>query len=81
VLEINAYPFATVVNGSLSFSGSADFKLLDETYQIATTQTHQTYMGRQTVIQETVLTEFQQKDWKRSYQPAVSTWRDQKIIK
>jgi MoCo/4Fe-4S cofactor protein with predicted Tat translocation signal len=72
----NAYPFATVVNGSLSFSGSADFKLLDETYQIATTQTHQTYMGRQTVIQETVLTEFQQKDWKRSYQPAVSTWRD-----
>jgi len=74
---INAYPFATTVNGSLSFSGSADFKLLDETYQIATTQTHQTYMGRQTVIQETVLTEFQQKDWKRSYQPAVSTWRDQ----
>ncbi len=72
----NAYPFATMVNGSLSFSGSADFKLLDEIYQIATTQTHQTYMGRQTVIQETVLTEFQQKDWKRSYQPAVSTWRD-----
>jgi molybdopterin-containing oxidoreductase family iron-sulfur binding subunit len=76
-IGVNAYPFATMVNGSLSFSGSADFKLLDETYQIATTQTHQTYMGRQTVIQETVLTEFQQKDWKRSYQPAVSTWRDQ----
>jgi MoCo/4Fe-4S cofactor protein with predicted Tat translocation signal len=73
---INAYPFATIVNGSLSFSGSADFKLLEEAYQIATTQTSQTVMGRQTVIQETVLTDFQRKDWKRSYQPAVSTWRD-----
>ncbi len=73
---VNAYPFGTIVNGSLSFTGSADFKLLDETYQIATTQTHQTVMGRQTVIQETVLTEFQQKDWKRSYQPEVTTWRD-----
>ena len=74
----NAYPFATIVNGSLSFSGAVTkFEKSTETYQIATTQTHHTYMGRQTVIQETVLTEFQQKDWKRSYQPAVSTWRDQ----
>lgn len=74
---VNAYPFATIVNGSLSFSGVADFNLSDETYQIATTQTHQTVMGRQTVIQETVLAEFQQKDWKREYQPSVTTWRDQ----
>lgn len=73
----NAYPFATMVNGSLSFSGAVTkFEKSSETYQIATTQTHHTYMGRQTVIQETVLTEFQQKDWKREYQPAVSTWRD-----
>lgn len=73
----NAYGFVTMVNGSLSFSGAADFNKSEETYQIATTQTHHTYMGRQTVIQETVLSEFQQKDWQREYQPAVSTWRDQ----
>lgn len=73
----NVYPFATMVNGSLSFSGAVTkFEKVSETYQIATTQTHHTYMGRQTVIQETVLSEYQKKDWKREYQPAVSTWRD-----
>ncbi len=73
----NAYPFATLVNGSLSFSGAVTkFERSSEKYQIATTQTHQTYMGRQTVVQETVLSDYQRKDWKRSYQPAVSTWRD-----
>ncbi|HNC31211.1 MAG TPA: TAT-variant-translocated molybdopterin oxidoreductase, partial [Cyclobacteriaceae bacterium] len=46
----NAYPFATLVNGSLSFSGTVTkFEKSSETYQIATTQTHHTYMGRQTV--------------------------------
>lgn len=74
---VNGYPLASMINGSVSLSGAATkFEKSSETFQIATTQTHQTYMGRQTVIQETVLTEFQQKDWKRTYQPAVSTWRD-----
>ena len=74
----NVYPFATMVNGSLSFSGAVTkFEKSAETYQVATTQTHNTYMGRQTVIQETVLTEFQQKDWKRKYQPEVTTWREE----
>jgi len=74
----NAYPFATVVNGSWSFNGVATIELTDEYYQVATTQTHQTYMGRQTVVQETVLADFQQKDWQRSYDPKVSTWKDPK---
>jgi MoCo/4Fe-4S cofactor protein with predicted Tat translocation signal len=74
---VNAYPFVTTVNGSLSFA-SADSKVdfTSERYQIATTQTHQTYMGRQTVIQETVLSDFQRSDWKRSYAPKVTTWKD-----
>lgn len=76
-IGVNVYPFATLVNGSLSFSGAVTkFEKSSETYQIATTQTHHTYMGRQTVIQETVLSEFQEKDWKREYQPEVTTWRD-----
>lgn len=72
----NAYPFATVVNGSLSFTASATLVMTDEYYQIATTQTHQTFMGRQTVVQETVLSDFQQEGWKREYDPKVTTWRD-----
>jgi MoCo/4Fe-4S cofactor protein with predicted Tat translocation signal len=74
----NAYPFATVVNGSWSFTAAATLAMTNEYYQIATTQTHQTYMGRQTVVQETVLSDFQQKDWQRSYDPKVATWKDPK---
>lgn len=75
----NAYPFATMVNGSVNFSGvAATLELTNERYQIATTQTHQTFMGRQTVVQETVLSDFQRKDWKREYAPKVSTWKDPK---
>lgn len=72
----NAYPFATVVNGSLSFTSAATLEMTDVVYQIATTQTHQTFMGRQTVVQESLLSEFQQKEFKRKYDPKVSTWKD-----
>jgi MoCo/4Fe-4S cofactor protein with predicted Tat translocation signal len=75
---VNAYPFLTIVNGSLNFSGNATLAMTEDFYQIATTQTHQTYMGRQTVVQEALLSDFQQKDWKRSYDPKVSTWKDPK---
>jgi molybdopterin-containing oxidoreductase family iron-sulfur binding subunit len=73
----NAYPFVATVNNSLNYTvGGVKFEPTSDYYQIATTQTHQTYMGRQTVIQETVLAEFQQKDWKREYDPKVTTWKD-----
>lgn len=72
----NAYPFATMVNGSVSFSGAATLTMTDEVYQIATTQTHQTYMGRQTVVQESLLADFQKEGWERKYDPKVATWRD-----
>jgi len=73
---VNAYPFATLVNGSVSFSGAATLAMTDEYYQIATTQTHQTYMGRQTVVQESLLSDFQKEGWKREYDPKVATWTD-----
>lgn len=72
----NAYPFVSMVNGSLSFSTAATYVPTTETYQIATTQTHQTYMGRQTVVQESLLSDFQQNGWKRPYDPKVATWTD-----
>lgn len=71
----NAYPFLATVNSSLSYSAAnITFKITDETYQIAQTQTHNTYMGRQTVIQEVRLDEFQEKGWEHPYQPEVASW-------
>jgi molybdopterin-containing oxidoreductase family iron-sulfur binding subunit len=73
----NAYPLVGMVNGSLNYSVSnVKFEKTDETYQIAQTQTHNTYMGRQTVIQETLLNKFKDKNWDREFHPKVSTWAD-----
>jgi MoCo/4Fe-4S cofactor protein with predicted Tat translocation signal len=73
----NVYPLITTVNGSLSYSvGGATVEATGERYQIATTQTHQTYMARQTVVQETTLAHFSKADWKREFQPKVATWKD-----
>lgn len=73
----NVYPLIGLVNGSLNYSvGGATFQPTGERYQIATTQTHQTYMARQTVVQETTLNKFSKADWKREFQPKVATWKD-----
>jgi MoCo/4Fe-4S cofactor protein with predicted Tat translocation signal len=73
----NVYPFITMVNGSLCYTVSgASFDPTGERYQLATTQTHQTYMARQTVVQETTLNNFSRADWKRDFQPKVATWKD-----
>lgn len=75
----NVYPLLTMVNGSLSYSvGNVKFEKTDETYQIAQTQTHNTFMGRQTVIQETSLGKFKDKHWDRTFHPTVTTWADPK---
>jgi molybdopterin-containing oxidoreductase family iron-sulfur binding subunit len=75
----NAYPLLAMVNGSISYSATnVKFEKTDETYQIAQTQTHNTFMGRQTVIQETSLTKFKDAHWDREFHPKVSTWADPK---
>jgi MoCo/4Fe-4S cofactor protein with predicted Tat translocation signal len=76
-LGVNAYPFVRTVNGSLSYSvGGVKLEATGERYQIATTQTHQTYMARQTVVQETTLSNYSRPDWKREFAPKVATWKD-----
>ncbi|MDH4089643.1 MAG: TAT-variant-translocated molybdopterin oxidoreductase [Cyclobacteriaceae bacterium] len=73
----NAYPLVSMVNGSLRYSVSGvKFEKTDEVYQIAQTQTHNTFMGRQTIIQETSLSNFKDKHWDREFHPKVSTWSD-----
>ena len=56
----NMYPFASIVNGSLNFNVTAGVTaaLTEESFQLAQTQIHQTYMGRSNVIQESILSEF-----------------------
>jgi MoCo/4Fe-4S cofactor protein with predicted Tat translocation signal len=73
----NVYPLVRVVNGSLCYSATgATLEATGERYQIATTQTHHTYMARQTVVQETTLSNFERADWQREFQPKVATWKD-----
>jgi MoCo/4Fe-4S cofactor protein with predicted Tat translocation signal len=76
----NVYPMLSLVNGSLNFNaGEATFKLLEEDYQIAQTQTHHTYMARQTVIKEYTLSEVRENPelLKNGFAPKVSTWLDE----
>ncbi|MFZ6013503.1 MAG: TAT-variant-translocated molybdopterin oxidoreductase, partial [Bacteroidota bacterium] len=74
----NAYGLVGMVNGSLSYSAEAKFAIDGEKYQLAQTQTHNTYMGRQTVIQEAKLSEFKTNPAAGRYNPKVNTWADPK---
>ncbi len=58
---VNAFPLAVLSDGSVSFNVTSGVavELTGVEYSIAQTQTHQTYMGRETVIQEALLKEYQ----------------------
>ncbi|MDH5609755.1 MAG: 4Fe-4S dicluster domain-containing protein, partial [Cyclobacteriaceae bacterium] len=58
---VNAYPLVSSNGQSLSFAITSGISVENtgESYRIAQTQTHQTYMGRETVIQETILSRYQ----------------------
>jgi MoCo/4Fe-4S cofactor protein with predicted Tat translocation signal len=73
----NAYPLVGMVNGSLSYSAAnVKFEITGDDYQIAQTQTHETHMNRQTVIQETTLSKFADGSFKEDhYQPMINTWK------
>ncbi len=74
-LGVNAYPAITTLNGTQSFNvtGVTATKT-EESYRIARTQTHQTYMDRGFVVQEDVLSEYQKPNWERHHKPKISTW-------
>jgi MoCo/4Fe-4S cofactor protein with predicted Tat translocation signal len=78
----NAYPLIGMTNGSLSYNlTDVKFEITAEDFQIAQTQTHETYMGRQTVIQETKLAEFKNNAAAGKYQPKINTWKDKTFNK
>ncbi len=58
---VNAYQFASLVNGAVSFTATSGVSAepTGNGFKIAQTQTHETYMGRETVVQETILSKYQ----------------------
>ncbi len=79
-LGINAYAFLNVANGSVGMSTFEGVSLAktSEAFQLAQTQTHQTYMGRESVIQESVLSEFKKNPGAGREYPKVTKW-DEKV--
>ncbi len=76
-IGVNAYPLVSIVNGSLGYSSSnVEFAITDERFQLAQTQTHNTFMGRQTVIQEVDLGSFKKDVTAGTFDPKISTWLD-----
>jgi len=74
-IGIDVYPHLGSINGVQAMAQTAKVSVegLGESYQLAQTQTQQTFLGRQTVIQETLLADYKKKNWKREFQPHVAT--------
>ncbi len=76
----SAYPFIDMVDGGLRYhvASGVTIELANEEYRIAQTQTHETYMGRENVIQESVLSEFKKNPSAGRDNPMVTKW-DEKV--
>lgn len=76
-LGVNVYPMVALAAGSLDYNAlSASAKIVDRSFQLAQTQIHQTYMGRENVIQESVLSEFKKDARAGRYNPEVTNWEE-----
>ena len=71
----NAFAFVSTVNGTMSYDAVATLTLIEGAYPIASTQIHQTVMGRHSIVRETTYTTYTDKD-KEAYNPA---WTLQKL--
>jgi molybdopterin-containing oxidoreductase family iron-sulfur binding subunit len=73
---IDANPFIGEMNGHsyYAITSGVSLEVLPETYQVAQTQTHETYMGRENVIQEATLEEYQKDPSAGRWKPHISTW-------
>ncbi len=90
-LGVNAYQLVNSTSSGLNYSSNGiSISGAEGTYQVAQTQTSQTYAGRETVIQETILKEYQKDPGAGRYRPkisastgkehpyAISLWKDHK---
>lgn len=71
----NAYPLVQNTEGINLYSVGGDIKVEDagEAYSIARTQTHHTYMGRDNVIQESILSKYKKDPQAGRYKPMIAT--------
>ena len=62
-IGVNAYPLVNIVNGAMNYivTGVSVTKTPDDLYQLATTQTHHTMMGRE-IVKETSFAEWLKDD-------------------
>lgn len=65
----NAFALVGMENGTMSYSSEGKMEKVDGTYAIAATQIHHTVMGRHSIVRETTLDIFQNKD-KEAYNPS-----------
>ncbi len=72
---VNAYPMVASTSKGLSYSITSGVSVepTSASYRVAQTQTSQTYMGRETVIQETVLKSYQQDPQAGRHFPRIAT--------
>jgi len=72
---VNAWPMASAANGFVELM-AADVKVekTGKAYAIAQTQTHNTYMGRETVVQEATLDEYKKDPAAGRWEPHVTTY-------
>lgn len=80
VRGVNAYTLAALVNGAVNFSITSGVSLTNtnEKFQLAQTQTHNTYMGRKNVVQESILPEYVKNPFAGREIPKITKW-DEKV--
>lgn len=78
---VNAYDLLDVSKGFVNFEITAgvEVAVTGDSYKIARTQTHQTYMGRENVIQESVLSEYKLDNSAGRYRPKI--YKDGEFVK
>jgi molybdopterin-containing oxidoreductase family iron-sulfur binding subunit len=77
IIGFNVYPAMGMANGTTSrYSNNVSFEATENDYQIATTQTHQTVMGRTSVVRETNLATFQTGDVDKFNKPHMLAMHD-----
>ncbi len=78
---VNAYELLDASNGFVNFDITAgvEVTVTADTYKIARTQTHQTFMGRENVIQEATLGEYKENAGAGRYHPEI--YKDGEFVK
>lgn len=71
---VNVFPMVSTVNGNLSYwKSGVEVEKTNSGYTLAQTQTHETVMGRQAVVQESILSEYVKNVKAGRFEPKIAT--------